>query len=164
MRSCCQAHYVLRVAGVYGPPGRYTNRGNFPEYVLRKCAEGGPLRIVNDQFATPTFGPALAARSIQILERQVPFGLYHLSGGESISWFDFARKIGLAAGCPIEVLPISSDAYRARARRPRYAALSNARIEAAGIPRMPGIDSALRQYLTMRGRERPPEGGTWHRH
>lgn len=162
-RSFCRTHYVLRVAGVYGPPGRYTNRGNFPEFVLRKCAEGAPLRIVNDQFATPTFGPALAARSIATLERQVPFGLYHLAGGEPISWFDFARRIGLAARCPAEILPISSEAYRPRARRPRYAALSNARIEAAGIPSMPGIDGALQQYLTMRARERPPEGGVWHR-
>ena len=77
-RACCRSHYVLRVGGVFGPPGRYTNHGNFPEFVLRKCAEGTPLRIVDDQFATPTFGTALAGRSLDVLEKQVPFGLYHL--------------------------------------------------------------------------------------
>ncbi len=60
----CPSHYVLRVAGVFGPPGRHTERGNFAEFVLRKCAEGAPLRIVDDQVATPTFGPALAARTL----------------------------------------------------------------------------------------------------
>ncbi len=154
-RAYCRSHYVLRVAGVFGPPGRYTNHSNFPEFVLRKCAEGVPLRIVDDQFATPTFGTALAARSFDILVERVPFGLYHLSGGEVISWYDFAQKIAAASGCPAEIARTNREAYVTRARRPRYAALSNGRIEAAGIARMPGIDESVGQYIVLRDRELP---------
>ncbi len=155
VRAFCPAHYVLRVAGVYGPPGRYTNQGNFAEFVLRKCAEGELIRIVGDQFASPTFGPALAARSLDVLERKIPFGVYHLAGGEAISWYDFACKIGQASGCPAEIERIASHEYRALARRPQYAALSNAAIEAAGIDPMPRISEAIEEYLALRKRERP---------
>lgn len=151
----CPAHYVLRVAGVFGPPGRHTRRGNFAEFVLRKCAEGAPLRIVDDQFATPTFGPALAARTLDLIERKIPFGLYHLAGGEPVSWFEFARKIARLAHCSAELEPIARTHYQAQAHRPRCAALSNARVEAAGIAKMPSLDAAIAEYLVLRKRERP---------
>ena len=151
----CPSHYVLRVAGVYGPPGRFTNRGNFAEFVLRKCAEGASLRIVDDQIATPTFGTALAARSLDIVERKIPFGVYHLAGGEPVSWYGFARRIVSLAGCNADLEPINHKQYQSKARRPRYAALSNAAVEAAGITPMPSIDAAIAEYLKLREQERP---------
>ncbi len=154
-RAHCPSHYVLRVAGVFGPPGRHTKRGNFAEFVLRKCAEGTPLRIVDDRFATPTFGPALAARTLDAVERKIPFGLYHLAGGEAVSWCEFARKIVRLAQRPAEVEPIDGSRSQAKALRPRCAALSNARVEAAGIAKMPSLDAAIAEYLVLRKRERP---------
>ena len=154
-RSCCGSHYVLRVAGVYGPPGRYTNRGNFAEFVLRKCAEGSSVKVVADHIASPTYGPALAARSLDILERRIPFGLYHLAGGQAISWFDFAMSVARAAGCPARISPTDRFEYRPPAARPLFSALSNAKVEAAGIERMPGIEESLRDYIARRERERP---------
>ncbi len=155
VRSCCASHYVLRVAGVYGPPGRYTNHGNFPEWILRKCKDGAPLRIVEDHLTTPTFGPALAARSLDVLEQQIPFGVYHLAGGEAVSWYDFARKVVSAARCPAQLARTNRREYKTRAQRPLYAVLSNARIEAAGIAPMPGLDQCLQEYVVRRKQERP---------
>lgn len=157
-RSCCESHYVLRVAGLYGPHGRYTRRGNFVEFALQGCTEGRPLRIVSDVVASPTFGPALAARSLDILERRIPFGLYHLAGGEAVTWLEFARRIALAAGCPGEILGTTSCEQDLSARRPPFAALSNQRVEKAGIEPMPAIDECLPEYLALRRRGRFPGG------
>ena len=154
VQAHCPSHYVLRVAGVFGPPGRHTKRGNFAEFVLRKCADGAPLRIVDDQVATPTFGPALAARTLDAIERKIPFGLYHLAGGEPVSWYEFARKIVHLARCASDLEPIGRTRHQAKARRPRYSALSNAKVEATGIVRMPSLDDAIADYLTLRKRER----------
>ena len=154
-RAFCPAHYVLRVAAVYGPPGRFTNRGNFAEFVLRKCAAGEALRIVDDQFVTPTYGRALAARSLDIVERKIPFGVYHLAGNQPVSWFRFARKIASLAGYSADLEPIDRKQYQSKARRPRYAALSNAAVESASIEAMPSLDAAIAEYLMLRERERP---------
>ncbi len=153
VRAGCAAHYVLRVAGVYSPAGRYTNRGNFPEFVLRKCMEGAALRIVEDQFATPTFGPALAARSLDILEMRIPPGVYHVGGGQAVSWYDFAVKVARAARCPADIARTTLRKHSAPAPRPRNGALSNVRVEAAGVAPMPSLDACLRDYLALRTRE-----------
>lgn len=149
----CSSHYVLRLAGVYGPPGRYTNRGNFVEFTLRKCVEDVRFGVVADQVTSPTFGPAVARRTLDILEGGVPFGLYHLAGGEAVSWFDFAGRIATAAGFSARISTTRLAAYPALAQRPAYSALSNVAIEAAGILRMPGIDRCLRDYLVLRKQE-----------
>ena len=153
--ASCSSYYVLRVGGVFGPPGRYSNHGNFPEFVLRKCAEGSAMRIVDDRFANPTFGTALAKRSLDVLERQIPAGLYHLAGSETISWYDFARKVANAADCRAEIAPISRTQHETAAPRPVNSVLSNAKIEAAGIDPMPRLDDCIEQYMTLRESERP---------
>ena len=151
----CSSHYVLRASAVFGPAGRYSNHGNFPESVLRQCAEGSELRIVNDRFTNPTFGPALARRSLDVLERRIPVGLYHLAGRETISWYDFACKIAGASDCRAEITPISRSQHETRAARPVNSVLSSAKIEAAGIDPMPSLDDCIQQYMAQRKRERP---------
>ena len=154
-RDSCSSHYVLRVSAVFGPAGRYSNHGNFPEFVLRQCAEGSAMRIVDDRFTNPTFGPALARRSLDVLERRIPVGLYHLPGSETISWYDFACKIARASDCRAEITPISHSEHETRAPRPVKSVLSSAKIEAAGIDPMPSLDDCIRQYMALRKCERP---------
>ena len=153
--TSCSSYYVLRVSGVFGSAGRYSNHGNFPEFVLRRCAEGSPLQIVDDRFTNPTFGTALAKRSLDVLERQIPVGLYHLAGRETVSWYDFACRIAAAADCRAEITPISRSQYETPAPRPVNSALSCAKIEAAGIDPMPHLDDCIQQYMAQRERERP---------
>ena len=47
--------YVIRTAGVFGPAGRTTNRGNFVELMLRMAAEGRAIRVVEDFYASPAY-------------------------------------------------------------------------------------------------------------
>ena len=116
-RAYCEKQYVVRVAGVFGPAGRYTNHGNFPELILRKADERTAIRIVKDFVATPTYGPALAARSIDLLEKKIPYGLYHLGGGEEISWHDYALKIAEAAGKEADISAVTHREYPTAAKR-----------------------------------------------
>ena len=149
-QAYCEKLYVVRVAGVFGPAGRTTSRGNFPELILRKARQDAPLRVVDDFFATPTYAPALAARSVDLLEREAPYGIYHLGGAVTISWYAWAMKVLDSAGLRVEIQPTNRREYVTAARRPRHAGLSNAKIEALGIPPMPTLDEALDDYLKQR--------------
>ena len=60
---------VVRTSGVFGPGGLATARGNFVELMLRLAASGQPIRVVEDHVASPTFAPLLAARTIDLVER-----------------------------------------------------------------------------------------------
>ena len=145
-----EKYYTVRTAGVFGGAGRSTNRGNFVELMLRMASEGRAIRVVEDFFASPAYAPALAARSLDLLER-APFGLYHIGGGVEISWYAYALMIFSEAGVRAEVIATNERDYKTPARRPRYSVLSNAKMEAAGVLPMPALEAAVREYLRQRG-------------
>lgn len=140
---------IIRTSGVYGPGGLHTPRGNFIELMLRLAGEGKPIRVVQDHIASPTYAPALAARSVDLVERGL-LGLFHIGGGTPISWFDWARMIFEAAGVQAELRPTNEQEYRTAARRPKFSALSNSKIERLGLAPMPPLEDALRSYMALR--------------
>src|SRR3954471_7268535 len=87
---------VVRTSGVFGPGGLTTARGNFVELMLRLAASGKPIRVVEDHWASPTFAPLLASRTIDLTERDQT-GVFHVGGGIPTSWFQFAKLIFEAA-------------------------------------------------------------------
>jgi dTDP-4-dehydrorhamnose reductase len=140
---------IVRTSGVYGPGGLFTPRGNFVELMLRLAHSGTPIRVVEDHVASPTYAPALADRTARLIE-QGAVGLFHIGGGEAISWYKYAAMIFDLAGVRPELVPTNEREYRTAARRPKYSALSNSKLEAAGIPRMPSLREALATYLHER--------------
>jgi dTDP-4-dehydrorhamnose reductase len=148
---------IVRTSGVYGPSGLNTARGNFVELMLRLAANGQTIRVVEDHVASPTYAPALAARTADLVERGAQ-GLFHIGGGTAISWFDWAVKIFAAAGVNPPLKPTNEREFRTAAHRPRYSALSNAKMEALGIEPMPSLDQAIDLYLLARNRKLAPTG------
>lgn len=155
-RAYCEKHMVIRVAGVFGPAGRYTNRSNFVELVLGKAAKGEPLRVVEDFFATPTYAVSLAARTVDLVERDAR-GIYHIGGGETISWYEYARAIAQVAGIEADISPTNHREFVTPARRPRRSSLANTRIEALGLDPMPPLAEALSDYMKKRESVEHPE-------
>lgn len=140
---------ILRTSGVFGPGGMFTPRGNFLELMLRLAREGKPIRVVNDFVASPTYAPAMAARTVDAIEKDL-HGIYHLGGGEAISWFDYAATIFQLANVSPSLEPTTENEYRTVARRPKYCVLSNSKLEAAGIAPMPPLRKAIEEYLALR--------------
>ena len=140
---------IIRTSGVFGPGGLSTARGNFVELMLRMAAQGQTIRVVEDHVASPTFAPALAQRTADLVEKKVT-GTLHAGGGTPISWFDWAAKIFEAAGVHPPLKPTNEREFRTAARRPKYSALSNAKMESLGIAPMPRLEEAIRDYLNAR--------------
>jgi dTDP-4-dehydrorhamnose reductase len=140
---------IIRTSGVFGPGGLQTARGNFIELMLRLAVKGEPIRVVDDHVASPTYSPLLAARSADLLERGLS-GVFHVGGGQAISWFEYASMIFRIAGVHPEVKPTSEREFRTAARRPKYSALSNAKMERCGVQPFPPLETAVRMYMDAR--------------
>jgi len=143
---------IVRTSGVFGPGGLKTARGNFVELMLRR-AQSPPIRVVSDHVASPTYAPLLAGRSIDLIERGQT-GVFHIGGGTPISWFHYAQLI-FAAGLPgqaVELHATSEREYRTAARRPKFSALSNAKMESVGLEPMPPLEQALTMYFEARAK------------
>ncbi len=148
-RAYLENPLVIRTSGVFGPGGLNTARGNFIETMLRLAARKDPIRVVQDHVASPTYSPLLAERTAELVERKQT-GLFHVGGGTAISWFDYAAMIFKAAGLKPELLPTNEKLHRAAARRPKFSALSNAKMERCGIEPMPALEDAVEMYLQAR--------------
>jgi dTDP-4-dehydrorhamnose reductase len=140
---------IVRTSGVFGPGGMFTPRGNFVEVMLRMAKANHPIRVVHDHVASPTYAPAIATRTVDMVERKMG-GVYHLGGGEAVSWYDYAKLIFELAGLSPSLQATDEREYRTAARRPKFSALSNSKLEAEGITPMPKFRDAVRAYLDAR--------------
>jgi dTDP-4-dehydrorhamnose reductase len=143
---------VIRTSGVFGPGGLHTARGNFIEVMLRLANSGQPIRVVEDFVASPTYAPELALRTADLVDLQAT-GVVHVGGGAAISWFDYARLIFEVAGLKPELKPSNEREHRTLARRPKFSALSNAKMERLGVKPMPPMREAVHDYMARRTQE-----------
>src|SRR5581483_9509922 len=142
---------IVRTSGVFGPGGTQTARGNFVELMLRLGSSGQTIRVVEDHVASPTYAPALAARTIDLIEKNAT-GIFHLGGGTPISWFEYARTIFRIRGLNPPLEATTEREYRTAAKRPKYSALSNSKAEGLGIKPMPPLAKAIESYFLVRDR------------
>jgi dTDP-4-dehydrorhamnose reductase len=117
--------------------------------MLRRSSNGQAIRVVEDHIGSPTHAPLLASRTIDLVEKGL-HGVFHIGGGAPISWFNFAKLIFETAGVKAELQPTNDREYRTPARRPKYSALSNAKMESAGLAPMPPLAECIKTYLSVR--------------
>ena len=117
--------------------------------MLRLGNSSNPIRVVQDHFASPTYAPAMASRTADMVEEDLR-GVFHMGGGGAISWYEFAKLIFELAAIKPVLQPSDEREYRTAARRPRFSALSNGKLERAGIAPMPPLREAVGAYLEAR--------------
>ncbi len=133
---------VLRTSWLFGAEGPC-----FPKTMIRVASSGKPLRVVADQIGCPTYTEDLAQTIVQAIDANLPDGIYHATGSEPMSWFDFAKRSVAAYGISeADISPIRTEDWPTPAARPKYSVLSNEKLQAAGIPQMPNLDSALQRF------------------
>lgn len=163
VRAAGGAHLIVRTSWIYAAEG-----ANFLRTVVRLAQEREELRIVDDQTGAPTPASLVADGIVAIGERCAPdvaeafgraHGVVHLCAAGETSWFGFANAIveGLRArGVPLAVkriVPIASEDFPAKARRPRNSRLSLARARSVFGIAPAGWDAVLDAELTKIARD-----------
>lgn len=119
-------HLILRTAWVYG-------RGsNFVRAILRQAEKRAALRVVNDQVGAPTWARDIARVTGDLLQTSAE-GTFNVSAAGSASWYEVALEILRIAGQTVEVTPVSTAEYGAKAPRPAYSVLDNRKLGAIGV-------------------------------
>lgn len=108
---------IVRTILVYGVTPAM-NRSNLVTWVRDSLTAGKPIRVVNDQFRMPTLANDLADGVIAIADKGAT-GIFHLSGPEPVSVYDFALKIAKFFQLDESLItPITSDSLNQPGRRP----------------------------------------------
>lgn len=118
---------------------------NFVTWVIQVLKEGNEVRIVKDQFNTPTLADNLAELILTLIEKE-ECGIFHLSGSERISRFDFALKIAKIFDLNTDLIkPIASDQLNWIAKRPLDSSLDVTKISKIRKPL--NIEEALTRMM-----------------
>jgi dTDP-4-dehydrorhamnose reductase len=117
VRTHNERHYVVRTAWLYS-----TARRNFA-LTMRALADRPEVRVVADQFGSPTYAPHLA-RAIAELIGTGAYGTWHLAGQGRASWHELTCALYAALGIRTPVVAITAAEYPRPAPRPRFAPLA----------------------------------------
>ena len=148
VRAECPRHFVVRTCGLYGRASS-AGKGNFVETMLRIGRERGAVRVVDDQHCTPTFAVDLASAIARLIGAEA-YGLYHASTSGGTTWCRLAREVFRLSELSVDVTPITTAEFAAKARRPGYSVLNCERLTRATGFQMPRWEDALARYLADR--------------
>jgi dTDP-4-dehydrorhamnose reductase len=137
----CGRSFIVRTSWLFGPHG-----GNFVETMLRLGEGGGPVVVVHDQVGCPTYTGHLAVGLLRLID-SASYGIHHMSGGGSCSWYEFAMEIFRQAEVVTRVMASTTDMMERPARRPENSVLVSRR--SAPI-KLPPWQRGLFDYLARR--------------
>jgi dTDP-4-dehydrorhamnose reductase len=137
--------YVLRVESLFGQPPSGQAKGSVAG-ILATLKAGGSPKVFEDRTISPSYLADVARATRYLMESDAPAGLYHCVNSGQCTWLEVALEIARLLGIEPRVTPVRMADVQLRAMRPKYCALSNEKLRAAGMA-MPTWQDALRRYL-----------------
>jgi dTDP-4-dehydrorhamnose reductase len=149
IKSVFDDYVIIRTSWMYSEFGH-----NFMRKMISLGKERDELKVVNDQFGSPTYARDLANCIIDIIIKSIlnpqaylP-GIYHYANQGSCSWYEFTKEIFEIEGISCKLIPISTAEYPSKAKRPPYSVLNTSRVrEAFGIG-IPNWRDSLKECLS----------------
>lgn len=120
-------HLIVRTAWVYSTTGK-----NFCKTMIRLGLKGD-VRVVSDQFGSPTYAPHLAQGIRKLVESRTR-GLYHLAGSGGTSWYGLTACLFEMLHMKSKVQPVSTADFPRPAKRPVSAVLESGRDPRVELP------------------------------
>lgn len=140
-------HYIIRTSALFGNHARPL--GNFVLRMKARAESAQPTSVVCDQTTIPTYAEDLAPALRMIIEKGLPFGIYHLANSGRTSWHDFAKKI-FAKMKKEDLLTPSSNVYEAPGLvRPRHGILLSEKLRSEGFSPLPDWEDAFERYWAV---------------
>lgn len=134
---------IARTSVIYGSRPA-SGKVNFALWLLESMGKGETVRVVTDQYITPTLNTNLALMVLELAERKLD-GLYHLAGATRISRYDFAVKIARTFGLDADLIIKSRmSEMKWAAKRPDDSSLDTSKACRSLISKPWNIEEALR--------------------
>jgi len=145
VRNILEKYFIVRASWIFGLAGN-----NFVKTILRLGREHGVVRVVADQYGSPTYAPDLAKLLAAMIHSE-KYGVFHASNEGFCSWYDFARFVFEVSGLDAKVDPISATEYPAAAVRPGNSRLSKKSLADAGFAFLPTWQDAAAHFCCCSG-------------
>ncbi|UCD31194.1 MAG: dTDP-4-dehydrorhamnose reductase [Desulfobacterales bacterium] len=136
-------YVIVRTAWMYGISGN-----NFLKTILKLALKHPErqIKVVNDQFGSPTWSHRLALQISKIIEANGR-GVYHATSAGHCSWYELATYFLQKMNVTHTVIPCTTEQYPTAAKRPKNSILENRHLKAKGINIMPDWRDDVDQFI-----------------
>jgi len=146
-------HLIVRTSMLFGQTTPRSS-GSLVETIFNAVRRTRKFRVICDRFVSPTWTDHLAIATRDLVHhaiREKTYGLFHLAGGGTASYFEIAEEIARKTGLKLEIEPISQEEYGFKAHRGTHSTLDCTRYhELPGVFPIPMWKAALEQYIESR--------------
>jgi dTDP-4-dehydrorhamnose reductase len=144
IRRTTDNHIILRTAWMYGIRGH-----NFLKTMLSLALKGPQreIKVVNDQFGSPTWSFRLALQIEKLIEAGGQ-GTYHATSEGYCTWYELATHFLDKMGVPHSFVPCTTEEYPTPATRPINSILENQRLKESGVNLMQDWKSDLDEFVS----------------
>lgn len=139
--------YVIRVESLFGAATGSRPKGSL-EAILDGLRAGRVVRVFVDRTVSPTYVIDAARATRELLEHNSAPGFYHCVNSGFGTWLDVAMEAARVLGIPPRFDEVTLDEVVLPAIRPRFCAMSNAKLLAAGIS-MPSWKDAVARHVAQ---------------
>lgn len=146
VQNTLDKYFIVRITWTFGVNGK-----NFVKTMLRLSETNDSIRVVNDQYGSPTATADLAVLLSDMIATD-KYGIYHATNEGICTWYEFTCEIFRQAGIDVEVVPVTTAEYGAKAQRPANSRMSKDKLTANGFERLSSWQDALTRYLKKLGR------------
>jgi dTDP-4-dehydrorhamnose reductase len=114
--------FIGRPSVIYGSTPA-AGKVNFALWLIETLRKGERVKIITDQWNTPTLNTNLAEMALEVIERRLT-GVYHTCGATRVSRFEFAEKIADAFNLNKALIDkVTSEQFTLPAKRPMDSSL-----------------------------------------
>lgn len=134
--------YIIRPSRIFGKRGNSSlSKKSFVDIMLKK-KDDQDVKVVKNEFGSPTYAPDLALFTCMLIDKQYPFGIYHGSNTGICNHYEWAKEIFRLVQSKIVLIPISSAQFNNPAIRPEKIELLNTK-----TPLQRSWQEALKEFL-----------------
>ncbi len=143
----CERFYIVRTSGLYGKHPCRGKGKNFVDLMLHLAESNKELKVVDDEELSPTNTFLLSKQISKMIDKKVPYGLYHAVSQDSCTWYDFAKEIFKIRNKNVTVLRAGPDDFPKKTPRPSFSSLLNANLNDVNCNFMTTWQEGLKEYL-----------------
>ena len=146
--------YVLRVESLFGLPAEWDGRRGSLDTIVAGLEAGREVPVFTDRVVSPSYVVDVAAATRHLADTNAAPGLYHCVNSGHGTWHQVACEVARQLHVQPRLKPMTTAEASFVAERPRFCALSNRKLAAAGFE-MPAWQDALQRWLASRRRLAP---------